>query len=137
MKTYGEKGSWVKEYVIDLPILNIYRGYNFFRSVICKSNGKVVMVSEKGYILFYNLLNKTSRVVSHPALQHSEVVVHTPSFKSLRDVTNGSNLVVVNVLSRTVCSTGVEHTYLTAVISARQQLLRVVIFASIFKVYRL
>ncbi|XP_076915956.1 uncharacterized protein LOC143575464 [Bidens hawaiensis] len=99
MKEYGVQDSWSREFVVDTSDwLADYR-----RSILpitCRNNGELVMISDHGFILFYDL-NKKGRVVNHPPLNlQSTILMHTPSFITLREVMCCSRLEVVMLAPR-------------------------------------
>lgn len=98
MKEYG---SWTKDFVIDTTAWGAFHRDLFYKPRICRRNGEVVMISEEGYILFYDLLKKRGRIIKHrPLVFPVRTVVHTPTIMSLRDAMKDSNMTVLNVASR-------------------------------------
>ncbi|KVH90085.1 uncharacterized protein LOC112521320 [Cynara cardunculus var. scolymus] len=98
MKEYG---SWTKDYVIDTTAWGAFHRDLFYKPAMCRRNGEVVMISEEGYILFYDLSKKNGRIIKHRRIDFPDrAVVHTPSIMSLRDAMRDSNMRVLNVASR-------------------------------------
>ncbi|XP_076939057.1 F-box protein At3g07870-like, partial [Bidens hawaiensis] len=98
MKEHGVEGSWTRAFVIDIAAWGVYALQFSFTPVVCRNNGEVVMVCEKGYILFHDLVKKRGRVIFHPTLQRpSKAIAHIPSFMPLTYVTRDTNMVVRNV----------------------------------------
>ncbi|XP_076887444.1 F-box protein At3g07870-like [Bidens hawaiensis] len=100
MKEYGVQDSWSREFVVDTSGWLVHDRHSML-PITCKNNGELVMLSDHGFILFYDLNKKKGRVVNHPPLDlESMSLMHTPSFISLRDVMCGSRLEVVMLAPR-------------------------------------
>ncbi|XP_076893895.1 uncharacterized protein LOC143546026 isoform X1 [Bidens hawaiensis] len=100
MKEYGVKDSWSREFVVDTTGWLVH-ARQCLMPIICRNNGEIVMVSDHGFILLYDMNKKKGRVVNHPPLELEwRVLMHTPSFISLTDVVNGTELEVVKVAPR-------------------------------------
>ncbi|XP_076893896.1 uncharacterized protein LOC143546026 isoform X2 [Bidens hawaiensis] len=97
---YGVKDSWSREFVVDTTGWLVH-ARQCLMPIICRNNGEIVMVSDHGFILLYDMNKKKGRVVNHPPLELEwRVLMHTPSFISLTDVVNGTELEVVKVAPR-------------------------------------
>lgn len=98
MKEYG---WWSREFVIETTAWGAFHRELCYKPVICKRNGEVVMICEEGFIIIYDLLKKSGRIMEHRPLDFPvRAVVHTPNIMSLRDAVRGSNITVLNVASR-------------------------------------
>lgn len=99
MNEYGNEDSWTLSYVIDTNVWNVvHEPCTCDESFICLKNGDIVMTCSDGRVVFYNLVNRTSRLVNHPQIQlPSVVIVHTPSLISLNTAVGDSNLEVLKV----------------------------------------
>lgn len=100
MNEYGNEDSWTLSYVIDTTVWNVpHEPCTSDENFVC--NGDLVLSCSDGRVFFYDLVNRTGRLVNHPPIQLSSVVViHTPSLISLKTAVGDGNLEVLKVPSR-------------------------------------
>ncbi|PWA92045.1 F-box associated interaction domain-containing protein [Artemisia annua] len=114
MKEYGNEDSWTLSYVIDITVWNVlHEPCMCDWSFVCLNNGDIVMTCSGGRMFFYNLVNRTGRLVNHPPIQLPSVVIaHTPSLISLRNAVGDGNLEVLKVPSRSAQAGLFAHNYI-------------------------
>ncbi|PWA38636.1 F-box domain, Galactose oxidase/kelch, beta-propeller [Artemisia annua] len=99
MNEYGNGDSWTLSYVIDTTVWNVQRESCMSdENFVC--NGDIVVTCSDGRVFFFDLVNRTGRLVNHPPIQlSSEVVIHIPSLISLKTAVGDDNLKVLKVPS--------------------------------------
>ncbi|PWA35657.1 F-box domain, Galactose oxidase/kelch, beta-propeller [Artemisia annua] len=112
MNEYGNGDSWTLSYVIDTTVWNVQRESCMSdENFVC--NGDIVVTCSDGRVFFFDLVNRTGRLVNHPPIQlSSEVVIHIPSLISLKTAVGDDNLKVLKVPSRSAQAGLFAHSYI-------------------------
>ncbi|KAM7495148.1 hypothetical protein LguiB_029757 [Lonicera macranthoides] len=102
MKEYGVQESWSKDYVIDKFCIDpIIFHEGTYRPIKLLKNGEMLMVYPDYYLVCFDPLKKSCRYFKFREVQSQlEVILHTPSFASLKDVVSGVNAKVLKLRPR-------------------------------------
>ncbi|XP_065870125.1 F-box protein At3g07870-like isoform X2 [Euphorbia lathyris] len=101
MKDYGVEKSWTKVFEIDMFCCDIFL-YGLYQPIKYMNNGALLMFNyPRNALIYYDPRKPVLKLFHVYHIDSSfEIIAHTPSFISLKDVLAGCNVEVLNVNSR-------------------------------------
>ncbi|XP_065870204.1 F-box protein CPR1-like isoform X1 [Euphorbia lathyris] len=101
MKKYGVEKSWTKVFEINMCYCDILL-YGLYQPIKYMNNGALLMFNyPRSDLIYYDPRKPVLKLFGDYHIESSiEIIAHTPSFMSLKDVLSGCNVEVLNVNSR-------------------------------------
>uniref|UniRef100_A0A5B7CAE4 F-box domain-containing protein n=1 Tax=Davidia involucrata TaxID=16924 RepID=A0A5B7CAE4_DAVIN len=109
MKDYGVKESWIKEFAINVKFYCGLRVEDLHQPIKFLNNGDLWFICKSHSLVSYSPQKGTFRDFKALGPHKTEVIVHIPSFISLKDTAMGKNLKVKNVKWESSCCFEIQH----------------------------